>query len=345
MIFFNNAATTQRKPEGVKGAAPKTEAEVKPLIARLFGMKQKENITFTHSGTQAVELALRTFLKEGDHVVTTVMEQDATIAVLESMGVTYSLLGIDVYGTLKYDELESLITPETKAIVCAHGCSVTGNMSDLETVCKIARKYKLPVISDGCQTAGAAEVNLAQLEVDVYCFTCHKKLMGPVGIGGVCFAREELKAAFDAANKDAIGAMDQNKLGGLFVSLEFILEKGIYGISMWPHRLAKRFFESSQSLNKVRIYGNFGTNNRIPTIAISVEGFTPEEVKEYLRKEYGIVTKTGHHGSRLMHEALGTADTGLVRISIGYYNNRFEVNDAIWALMKLTDQMDFYLLS
>ena len=256
-----------------------------------------------------------------------------------------SLLGIDTYGTLKYDELEALIAPETKAIVCTHGCSVTGNMSDLETVCKIARKYKLPVISDGCQTAGAAEVNLEQLEVDVYCFTGHKKLMGPVGIGGVCFARTELKEAFDAANGDAIGEIDQAKLGGLFASLEFILEKGIYGVAMWPHRLAKRFFESSQSLNKVRIYGNFGTNYRVPTIAISVEGFTPEEVKEYLRKEYGIVTKTGHHGSRLMHEALGTADTGLVRVSIGYHNNRFEVNDAIWALMKLTDQMDFYLLS
>lgn len=345
MIFFNNAATTQTKPEGVKGAAPRTEAEVRPLIAKLFGMKNEENVAFTHSGTQAVELALRTFLKEGDHVVTTVMEQDATIAVLEDMSVTYSLLGIDPYGTLKYDELEALIRPETKAIVCAHGCSVTGNVSDLATVCAIARKHKLPVISDGCQTAGAVEFNLESLEVDVYCFTGHKKLMGPVGIGGVCFRSKALKAEFDAVNKDAIGEIDEAKLGGLFVSLDFILEKGIYGVAMWPHRLAKRFFESSQSLDKVRIYGNFGTNNRIPTIAISVEGFTPEEVKAYLSKDYGIVTKTGHHGSRLMHEALGTADTGLVRVSIGYHNNRFEVNDAIWALMKLTDQMDFYLLS
>ncbi len=345
MIFFNNAATTQTKPEGVKGAAPKTEAEVKPLIAKLFAMKDPENVAFTHSGSQAVELVLRTFLQEGDHVVTTVMEQDATIAVLEDMGVTYSLLGIDVYGTLKYDELEVLITPETKAIVCAHGCSVTGNMADLEAVCRVARKYKLPVFSDGCQTAGAAEVNLEQLEVDVYCFTGHKKLMGPYGIGGVCFASKAMKEVFDAANKETIGQIDENKLGGLFVSLEFILEKGIYGVAMWPHRLAKRFFESSQSLNKVKIYGNFGTNYRVPTIAISVEGFTPEEVKEYLRKDYGIVTKTGHHGSRMMHEALGTADTGLVRVSIGYHNNRFQVNDAIWALMKLTDQMDFYLLS
>ncbi|MBR3785304.1 MAG: aminotransferase class V-fold PLP-dependent enzyme [Firmicutes bacterium] len=345
MIFFNNAATTQQKPEGVKGAAPKTEGEVRPLIAELFGMKHPENIAFTQSGTQAVALALRTFLKEGDHVITTVTEQDATIAVLEDMGVTYDLLGIDVYGTLNCDALEELIKEDTKAIVCAHGCSVTGNIADLETVCNIARRHKLPVISDGCQTAGAAEVNLVNLGVDVYCFTSHKKLMGPYGIGGICFADEKLKKTFDEVNKEIIGEIDEKKLGGLFVSVGFILEKGIYGVSMWPHRLAKRFFESSQSLDKVKVYGNFGTNTRIPTIAFSVEGHTPEEVKEYLRKEYGIVTKAGHHGSRLMHEALGTADTGLVRLSIGYYNNRFQVNDAVWALMKLTDQMDFYLLS
>ena len=192
---------------------------------------------------------------------------------------------------------------------------------------------------------GAAEVNLEAIGVDVYCFTGHKKLMGPYGIGGICFKDDAEKAAFEAANKGAIGTIDEKKIGGLYAGVRFILDKGIYGISVWPHRLAKRFFESTQSLDKVRIYGNFGTNNRIPTVAISVEGYTPEEVKEYLRKEYGIVTKCGTHGSQKMHEALGTADTGLVRVSIGYHNNRFEVNDAVWALMKLTDQMDFYLLS
>jgi selenocysteine lyase/cysteine desulfurase len=278
-------------------------------------------------------------------VVSTVYEKDATCDVLGSIGVETDYLGINAYGTLNYDELESLIRPETKAIVCAHGCSVTGNIADLEYICNIARRHKLKVISDGCQTAGAAEVNLEAIGVDVYCFTGHKKLMGPYGIGGICFKDEADKGAFEDANKEVIGEIDERKIGGLYAGVSFILEKGIYGISVWPHRLAKRLFESTQSLDKVRIYGNFGTNNRIPTVAISVEGYTPEEVKEYLRKEYGIVTKCGTHGCKKIHEALGTADTGLVRVSIGYYNNRYEVNDAVWALMKLTDQMDFYLLS
>ena len=345
MIFFNNAHTTQKKPEGVKHAEPKSAEQLLPLIGELLCMKNKENIVLTQGGTQAVELALRHYLHAGDHVVSTVYEKDATCGVMESIGVEADFVGVDPYGTLNYDELETLIRPETKAIVCAHGCSVTGNIADLERICNLARKHKIKVISDGCQTVGAAEVNLEAIGVDVYCFTGHKKLMGPYGIGGICFKDEEEKAAFEAANKGAIGPIDEKKIGGLYASVRFILDKGIYGISVWPHRLAKRFFESTQSLDKVRIYGNFGTNNRIPTVSISVEGYTPEEVKEYLRKEYGIVTKCGTHGSKKMHEALGTADTGLVRVSIGYHNNRFEVNDAVWALMKLTDQMDFYLLS
>ena len=345
MIFFNNAATTQKKPEGVKHPEPKKAAELKPLIGELLGLKNRENIVLTHSGTQAVELMLRHFIKAGDHVVATVYEKDATCDVLESIGAEVSYLGIDTYGTLKYDELEGLIKPETKAIVCAHGCSVTGNMADLERICTIARSYNLMVLSDGCQTAGAAEINLEAIGIDVYCFTGHKKLMGPYGIGGICFKNDQIKAEFEVAHAEEIGEIDEEKIGGLYAGVSFILEKGIYGISMWPHRLAKRFFESTQSLDKVKIYGNFGTTTRVPTIAISVEGYTAEEVKEFFRKEYGIVTKAGTHGSKKMHEALGTADTGLVRVSIGYFNNRFEVNDAVWALMKLTDQMDFYLLS
>lgn len=345
MIFFNNAATTQQKPEGVKHSAPVSEAQTKTLLARLLGVKNPDNIVLTHSGTQAVELALKTYVHAGDHIVATVYEQDQTCDLLDAIGAETTYLGIDSYGTLKYEELESLIQPNTKAIVCSHGCSVTGNIADLERICTIARRHDLLVISDGCQTVGATDVNLTNLGVDVYCFTGHKKLMGPYGIGGICFKNERTKSAFEESLDAPIAPIDEVKMGGLCAGVSFILEKGIYGVAMWPHRLAKRFFESTQSLDKVKIYGNFGTNHRVPTIAISVEGYTPEEVKEYLRKEYGIVTKAGLHGCKKMHEALGTADTGLVRVSVGYYNNRYEINDAVWALMKLTDQMDFYLLS
>ncbi len=358
MTFLNNAAKSQIKPEGVRGAAPATEARAKELTAKLFHMKNPENIVFTHSGSQAVELALRAFIKKGDHIILSVMDVDKTWELAEELaavhGVEISALGVNVYGILDYEQIESLVKPNTRAIVCAHGCSVTGNIVDMERLTNIARRHKLLVISDGCQTAGAADVRLEDLGIDVYCFTGYKKMMGPRGIGGICLKeglmdqfREGLVPVLEEKPQlaEALEPVDPAKLGGYCAALEFIFEKGIYGICMLPHRLAKRFFESTKSMDAVEVYGDFGTNTRIATVAIRVEGFTPEQVHAHMLEKYGIVCKAGLHESSRMHEALGTAETGLTRFSFGYFNNRMEVNDTIWALMDLLGLDDLYLLA
>ena len=358
MIYLNNAATTQQKPEGVKNAQPADPQQAKAQAARLFGMKNPENIILTHSGRQAVELALRTFLEEGDHVIVSVMDQDETWNVIEHMaavnGITFSVLGAGTYGALNYDEIDELVRPNTRAIICAHGCSVTGNLADMERLCTIARRHKLLVISDGCQAVGAVDVKLEDLGIDVYCFTAHKKLMGPYGIGGVCI-REGLMDQFrsglpralepNPALAEILEPFDEQVLGGFCRAVDFIFEKGIYGISIFPHRLAKRFFESVKSMDAVEVYGEFGTNTRIPTVAISVKGFTPHQVKEHMSKKFGIVVKDGLQDASRMHEALGTEETGLTRFSFGYFNTRRDVNDAVWALMDLLGLDDLYLLA
>lgn len=358
MTFLNNAAKSQQKPEGVRGAAPATEAQAKALTAKLFHMKNPENVVFTHSGSQAVELALRAFLKKGDHIIMSVIDQDATWNLVEELaethGVEVSTLGVNVYGILNYDDIETLIKPNTRAIVCAHGCGVTGNIVNMDRITTIARRHKIMVISDGCQTAGAAEVQLENLGIDVYCFTGYKKIMGPRGIGGICLKeglmeqfREGLAEVLEEKPElaAALEPVDPVKLGGYCAAIEFIFEKGMYGIHMLPHRLAKRFFESVKSMDAVEVYGDFGTNTRISTVSIRVDGFTPEQVHEHMLTKYGIVCKPGLHEAKRMHEALGTAETGLTRFSFGYFNNRMEVNDTIWALMDLLGLDDLYLLA
>lgn len=358
MIFLNNASKSLQKPEGVKSAAPASEEQAKALTAKLFGMKNPDNIVFTHSGSQAIELALRAFIKKGDHIILSVTDVDTTWELAEELaavhGVEITALGVNAYGVLNYSEIEEMIRPNTRAIVCAHGCSVTGNIADMERLTTIARRHKLLVISDGCQTAGAAEVRLEDLGIDVYCFTGYKKLMGPKGIGGICMKeglmqqfKEGLVPVLEEKPElaEAFEPVDPVKLGGYCAGLEYILEKGIYGIAMLPHRLAKRFFEATKSMDAVEVYGDFGTNTKIATVSIRVDGFTPDQVYEHMLKNFGIVCKPGLHGSRRMHEALGTAENGLTRFSFGYFNDRMEVNDTIWALMDLLGLDDLYLLA
>ena len=69
------------------------------------------------------------------------------------------------------------------------------------------------------------------------------------------------------------------------------------------------------------------------------------KVQEHLMKKFGIVTKAGHHDAVRMHQALGTYEEGLTRISFGYFNTRVDVNDTVWALMDLLGLDDLYLLS
>lgn len=342
MAYLNNAATTAVKPETVKNAAPATAETAGAKIAKLLGCKGE--IIFTNGGKQAIGCAIRGLIQPGDHIISTDSEYGAVLDVLDELeneGCKTTYIPVNEYGSLKYELIEKAITPETTAIVCSHGSNVTGNITDMEKVGAIARRNHLKLIVDGCQTVGATAINLDDMQIDTFCFTGHKKLMGPYGIGGICLRKGV------TLNEEALAEIetpDENKLGGLCAAVDFILEKGIYGISIFPHRLAKRFFESVSSMKNVTVYGDFGTNTRIPTVSISVKGFTAEEVKNFMRKN-GIAVKSSDFNAPRLMKSLGREGESLVRFSFGYFNTRMEVNDAIWVLMDMQGLDDLYLLA
>ena len=342
MAYLNNAATTAVKPENVKNAAPATAETAGAKVSEL--LRCKGEVIFTDSGKQALRCAIMGMTKPGDHIISTDSEYGAVLDVLnelEKKGSKVTYIPVNEYGTLRYELIEEAITPETSAIVCTHCSNVTGNITDMDKIGSIARKNHLKLIVDGCQTAGATAINLEDMQIDAFCFTGHKKLMGPYGIGGICL-RKGISLNEDALSE--INTPDESKLGGLCAAIDFILEKGIYGISVFPHRLAKRFFESVSSMKNVTVYGDFGTNVRIPTVSISVKGFTAEEVKNFMRKN-GIAVKSGDFNAPRLMKSFGKEEEGLVRFSFGYFNTRMEVNDAIWVLMDMQGLDDLYLLA
>ena len=58
-----------------------------------------------------------------------------------------------------------------------------------------------------------------------------------------------------------------------------------YGIAMVPHRLAKRFFESVTGMDHVDVYGDFGTGDRLPIVAINVKSMTSVQLKPRMLKD------------------------------------------------------------
>ncbi len=342
MSYLNNAHTTVLKPETVKTAGPATVNDVQSRIAKLVKCKNPEKIVMTQSGTEAIRAAVLSFIKPGDHVISTDMEYKAVLNALEEAGCEVTFIPVNEYGTLKYELIEPAVKENTKAIVCCHGSNVTGNIVDLDKVCTIARRNKLIVIADGAQTVGAVDIDMETIQLDVLCFTGHKKLMGPYGTGGICLRNNlELDPKVEA---EVVHTPSPEKLGSLCAALDFIFEKGSYGINMLPHRLAKRFFEATKSMDDVTIYGDFGTSVRVPTVAFNVKGYTAEEVKQYMRKNH-LAVKSGTLDAPRLMKSFGTEENGVVRVSFGYFNNRMEVNDAIWVLMQLQGLTDLYYLA
>lgn len=334
MIYLDNAARTLEKPESVLQGSPGQGADkdaVKALAAQLFHLESADSVFLTGSGQAAMERAITKFIPAGCHIIATITEAGDTLNQLETLkeqGCSVTCIGTDPYGTLNYDEFEAAVRPQTKAVVCAHGSAVSGNVADLDRICTFARRHGLLVISDGRQTAGGVEVNLESLGVDIYFFTGEKLLMGPETIGGICLKASLAKSAGDALKASLEEEIDEESLSSFASALRFISDRGIYGVTMLAHRLEKRFFESVKGMDQVTVYGSFATGDRLPIVSIKAEGRSAEEIRDYMAQR-GIV--------------IGV-EKGYARFSFGYFNTRPQVKETVWALMDFLGIDDLYLL-
>lgn len=326
MIYLNNIEKTIHKPAASSLDTVKCR-QIAELICRLLTVRDPDCIYLTEDG-KGVELSLRAFIRKGDHVVAAASCGERILGVLKNLGAELSVLPDDPYLAPRYEKLDELFRPDTRAVVCIHGIRATGNVIDLERVCATAKQHNALVIADGSYACGAIDVSLESLGPDVYCFSGKNMLMGPEGIGGIC-----LKQGLDARPLQKLleeepAAFTENTLRSFAASLQFILDTGIYGITMLPHRLAKRFFESAKAMDGVTVCGDYREGERLPVIAVCAEGFTAEEICQYMKNR----------------EILIGVEGGMARFSFGYFNTRPQVKETVQALMDMMGIDEPYLL-
>jgi len=92
-------------------------------------------------------------IKPGDEIITVAAGFPTTINPMLQFGCIPVFLDIDMPTyNIKADQIESAITPKTKAIMLAH---TLGNPFNLDIVMAVAKKYNLWVIEDDCDSLGA----------------------------------------------------------------------------------------------------------------------------------------------------------------------------------------------
>lgn len=377
-IYLDNASTTFPKPPIVAKAVYSymTEAgtnigrgdyssaygvedavfETRELLCVLLGGEDPSQVVFTRNVTESINLLLKGFLQPGDHVVVTNMEHNAVMRPLTQLtakGITFSRAICSPEGNLDPSEIERLVTPRTKLVLTTHASNVCGTATPIREIAKICRAHGVRYAVDAAQTAGVMPINARAWGIDAVCFTGHKGLLGPQGIGGIMFTGDFSKevSALVAGGTgsssdlemmppfmpDRLEAGTPNLPGivGLGAGIEWINSKGIDAIREHELMLTGRLMEGMAPLEEaglVRIVGKKDLTGRTGVVSIQTPRHELAQIAHSLDSKYGIQVRVGLHCAPSAHKTLGTFPTGTIRFSMGWANTKKDIDRAIKAL-------------
>ncbi len=377
MIYLDNAATTLHKPPQVMDAvvramtamgnaargahggaleAARTVYNTRVKLARLFGCPRPDHVIFTANSTEALNIAISGLIRPGDHVITTDCEHNSVLRPLyrlEEGGAALDVVPADRLGRVAYEDLEALLRPDTRAVVCTHASNLTGNVLDIARIGEMARRRGALLIVDASQTAGALPIDMEAMGIDVLCFTGHKGLMGPQGTGGLCVRpgveiepwkvggsgvhSYDRRQPREYPTRLEAGTLNGHGIAGLSAALDFLQEVGLEAIEAKERALMARFYQAVSAMDGVTVYGDFSQARRSAIVALNIRDYDSAAVSDELSETYGIATRPGAHCAPRMHQALGTTDRGAVRFSFSWFNTQEEVDEAIRAVGQLAE--------
>ena len=377
MIYLDNAATTLHKPPQVMDAvvramtamgnaargahggaleAARTVYNTRVKLARLFGCPRPDHVIFTANSTEALNIAISGLIRPGDHVITTDCEHNSVLRPLyrlEEGGAALDVVPADRLGRVAYEDLEALLRPDTRAVVCTHASNLTGNVLDIARIGEMARRRGALLIVDASQTAGALPIDMETMGIDVLCFTGHKGLMGPEGTGGLCVRpgveiepwkvggsgvhSYDRRQPREYPTRLEAGTLNGHGIAGLSAALDFLQEVGLEAIEAKERALMDRFYQAVSAMDGVTVYGDFSQARRSAIVALNIRDYDSAAVSDELSETYGVATRPGAHCAPRMHRALGTTDRGAVRFSFSWFNTQEEVDEAIRAVGQLAE--------
>ncbi len=199
---------------GILGLGPYIELFEKE-VARFVGTKYA---VATSSGTAGLHLALVTQeIKSGDEVITSPFSFVASANAILYVGAKPIFADIDSK-TLNIDatKIEAAITKKTRAILPVH---IFGYPIDYNKILKIAKKHKLKIIEDACESLGAkykGKMVGSFGNLSVFAFYPNKQIT--TGEGGMIVTNDQkqyllLKSLVNQGRSDSGQWLVHDKLG------------------------------------------------------------------------------------------------------------------------------------
>ena len=376
MIYLDNAATSWPKPPGVARAmsnvlssgmgnpgrtshrlsmeAASMVQECREHLAQLFGIATPLRICFTSNATEALNLAIKGVLSQGDHVLCSSMEHNSVwrpLVALEERGVELTVVEADPNGITDVASIERSIKRNTRLIVVLHASNVNGAIQPVEEIGRIAHERGIAMLVDAAQTAGSIPIDVEAMHIDLLAFPGHKGLLGPQGTGGLYVSERvnprPLKEGGTGSDSTSphqpsyypdrmeSGTLNVPGIAGLNQSVRHLLQKGVAQVARREATLTQTLLTGLMRIGGITVYGPSVELARAAVVSFNLRGIDPVFVANELERRADIACRPGWHCAALAHQTQGTQDTGTVRLSPGPFTKTTDIETALSAIADL----------
>ena len=378
-VYLDNAATSFPKPEPVVAAVREclgqslTVARSTHLaafrgdevlrrcrvkLARFFGAAAPEEMVYTYSATDGLNMALYGMVKPGGHVIVTPLEHHSVMRPLHHMrsdsGVSWTVLPADESGVVDPEDVRTAVKPDTCCVVINWISNVTGTMQPVAEIGRITRELGLPYLVDAAQGTGTHPVDVQAIGCDVMAQPAHKALfslpgMGvlyvrrdaglkPWRIGGTGYRSDMVTQPDVPPIKYESGTVNVPGIVGLDAAMDWFESVGVEKVREHCAGILERLIGGLEEIDRVKIIGPPPGRGRGFVVSFVVDdsagaAVDPLVVSQVLAEKYGISTRAGLHCAPPAHHHFGTYERGgTVRFSVSYFTTVEEVDYALGAV-------------
>ncbi|WP_114239100.1 cysteine desulfurase [Dyella sp. C9] len=326
-------------------------------LARFINATSRNDLILTSGTTQSMNLVAYSYalprLKEGDAILTTVMEHHANIVpwqlVAARSGATVKAAPIDERGELIVEKYLEMLTPEVKLACLTHVSNVLGTVNPVREIARECRKRGIPLLVDGSQAVPHRPVDVQALGCDFYAFTGHK-MLSPTGTGALWARKEHLESMppffgggemirevsfsgttfAEPPHKFEAGTPNIAGFAGVSAAIDYYQSIGFEAIHAWEQQLLAYATERLREIPGLRLFGE--AKEKEPVISFLIEGAQATDLATLLDLQ-GVAVRSGHHCAHPLMQFYGVPAT--LRASLAFYNTREEVDAFITALLKV----------
>ncbi|MGD8455427.1 MAG: cysteine desulfurase-like protein [Anaerolineales bacterium] len=315
-------------------------------------------------------------LDPGDTVVVTHLDHDANIApwtlVADDRGCQVEWVDFDVEdGTLRMDSFEAALEKEPKLVALGYASNALGTINPVKKMARMAHDAGALVFVDAVQYAPHCPIDVRDIDVDFLACSSYKFygphvgiLYGRYDLLDELFAYKVRPASDHLPGKFETGTQNMEGIAGVLGALEYLewvgtefggdyksryeekysgrkkrLKQAMAAIRAYEYDLSRKTLETLQGIPGLHIYGLDDlrrVEERVPTIAVNLEGLHPHRVAQLL-DEKNIYVWDGNYYALSVTQRLGVEDSGgMVRIGGVHYNTLDEVDRLGQALLEIS---------